>query len=295
MTNLASVSRTELTERRQKLRRQRRLKVVQASWRTLAVSGLAGGLVWGVTLPAWTIRVPEQIAIDGNEFLSEEAVQALLPVAYPQHLLQLQPQALAGQLKSQAFIADATITRHLFPPGLTVQVQERRPVAVLLEPDAGTAGLADSSEQSAQSTVLPGATQIKLLDETGISMPLVNYSGSNQSPLPSLRVVGMPRQYLAEWSKLYQQVSRSPIAVIEIDWRDPANLILKTDLGVVHLGSYSSQFSKQLNALNQMRELPEIVDTSQIDYIDLRNPDNPSLHMIETSAVPEDTTASSSP
>lgn len=294
MTNIASVSRTELTERRQKLRRQRRLKLVQASWRTLAVSGLAGGLVWGVTLPAWTIRVPEQIAIDGNEFLSEEAVQALLPIAYPQHLLQLQPQALANQLKSQAFIADATVTRHLFPPGLTVQVQERRPVAVLLEPDVGAAG-ANSPEQSTQPPVLPGATQIKLLDETGVTIPLANYSGSNQSPLPTLRVVGMPRQYLAEWSKLYQQISRSSVEVVEIDWRDPANLILKTDLGIVHLGSYSSQFPKQLNALNQMRELSKTVNTSQIDYIDLRNSDNPSLHMSETSAVSENTTASSSP
>jgi cell division protein FtsQ len=294
MTNIASVSRTELTERRQKLRRQRRWKVVQASWRTLAVSGLAGGLVWGATLPAWTIRVPEQIAIDGNKFLSEEAVQALLPIAYPQHLLQLQPQALANQLKSQTFIADATVTRHLFPPGLTVQVQERRPVAVLLEPDVGAAG-ANSPEQSTQPAVLPGATQIKLLDETGVTISLANYSGSNQSPLPTLRVVGMPRQYLAEWSKLYQQVSRSSVEVVEIDWRDPANLILKTDLGIVHLGSYSSQFPKQLNALNQMRELSKTVNTSQIDYIDLRNSDNPSLHMNETSAVSENTTASSSP
>jgi cell division protein FtsQ len=294
MTNIASVSRTELTERRQKLRRQRRWKVVQASWRTLAVSGLAGGLVWGATLPAWTIRVPEQIAIDGNEFLSEEAVQALLPIAYPQHLLQLQPQALANQLKSQTFIADATVTRHLFPPGLTVQVQERRPVAVLLEPNVGAAG-ANSPEQSTQPAVLPGATQIKLLDETGVTISLANYSGSNQSPLPTLRVVGMPRQYLAEWSKLYQQVSRSSVEVVEIDWQDPANLILKTDLGIVHLGSYSSQFPKQLNALNQMRELSKTVNTSQIDYIDLRNSDNPSLHMSETSAVSENTAASSSP
>jgi cell division protein FtsQ len=173
-------------------------------------------------------------------------------------------------------------------------VQERRPVAVLLEPDVGAAG-ANSPEPSTQPAVLPGATQIKLLDETGVTISLANYSGSNQSPLPSLRVVGMPRQYLAEWSKLYQQVSRSSVEVVEIDWRDPANLILKTDLGVVHLGSYSSQFPKQLNALNQMRDLSKTVNTSQIDYIDLRNSDNPSLHMSETSAVSENTTASSSP
>jgi cell division protein FtsQ len=294
MTNIASVSRAELTERRQKLRRQRRLKVVQAGWRSLAVSGLAGGLVWGATLPAWTIRAPEQIAIEGNEFLSKEAVQAILPIAYPQHLLQLQPQALTAQLKSQAFISDATVTRHLFPPGLTIQVQERRPVAVFLEQDPVATASSQSPEQT-PSASLPGASQIKLLDETGISIPLANYMGLNQSPLPNLRVVGMPSQYLPEWSKLYLQVSRSPITITEIDWRDPANLILKTELGVVHLGPYSSQFPKQLNALNQMQELPENVNSNQIDYIDLRNPDNPSLHMTETDAVPENTASPVSP
>ncbi|NJN92493.1 MAG: FtsQ-type POTRA domain-containing protein, partial [Leptolyngbyaceae cyanobacterium SL_5_14] len=58
----------------------------------------------------------------------KEAVQALLPIAYPQHLLHgYSRRRLTAQLKSQAFITDATVTRHLFPPGLTVQVQERRP------------------------------------------------------------------------------------------------------------------------------------------------------------------------
>jgi cell division protein FtsQ len=284
MTNIASVSRTELVERRQKLRRQRRLRIVQASWRTLAVSGLAGGLVWGATLPEWVIRAPEQIAIEGNELLSQEAVQSWVAIAYPQHLLQLQPQVLTAQLKSQAFIADAAVTRRLFPPGLTVQVQERRPVALLLERAATNPDRAQSSAS------LPGASQIKLLDETGMSMPLANYTALNQdSTLPTLKVLGKPSQFLSEWSKLYQEISRSSVEVVEIDWQDPANLILTTELGIVHFGSYSSQFSKQLNALNQMSELPTTVKASQINYIDLRNPDSPSVHMIEPSVVSSDT------
>ena len=291
MTNIASVSQSELAERRQKLRRQRRVRVVQASWQTLAVSGLAGGLVWVATLPAWIIRAPKQIAIAGNELLSEEAVQSLLPIAYPQHLLQLHPQSLTAQLKSQPLIADASVTRRLLPPGLVVQIQERHPVAILLETDTSSDPNADPQPDS-----LPGAAQIRLLDETGMSMPLANYSGFNQaSALPGLRVVGMPKQYLAEWSALYQEISRSSVKVTEIDWRDPANLILNTELGIVHFGSYSSQFSKQLNALSQMRELSKTVDVSQINYIDLKNPNNPSLHMAETIATPENPSDSDLP
>ncbi len=110
MTSISSVSQTELAQRRQKLRQERRLKALQSSWRTIAVSGLAGGLAWVITLPGWVIRQPEQVAIAGNRFLSAQAIQSLLPMAYPQSLLQLEPQAIAAQLESKAPIAEATAT-----------------------------------------------------------------------------------------------------------------------------------------------------------------------------------------
>jgi hypothetical protein len=43
MAGILSVSRTNLAKRRQKLRRQRQLKILQAIWRTLAVTFILGG------------------------------------------------------------------------------------------------------------------------------------------------------------------------------------------------------------------------------------------------------------
>ena len=111
-------------------------------------------------------------------------------------------------------------------------------------------------------------------------MPESSYqSNSANVELPTLKVIGSSDQYRPYWSEVYQAVSHSPIKVFEIDWQDPANLILKTELGNVHFGPYSSRFSEQLGILDRMRELPTRVSPSKIAYINLKNPDFPAIQM----------------
>ena len=268
MANIASVSQTQLTTRRKKLRRERRVKSFQALWRSLFVGGMATSLVWAITLPEWVIRQPEQIVIEGNHFLSAQTIRSLLPLSYPQSLLKVQPQAIANSLESQAPIAEATVSRKLVPPGLTIQVKERKPVAIAQA----------AATKNAKSSHLdqPGG----LLDEQGVLMPESSYrSNSPNIELPTLKVIGSSDQYRPYWSEVYQAVSHSPIKVFEIDWQDPANLILKTELGNVHFGPYSSRFSEQLGILDRMRELPTRVSSSKIAYINLKNPDFPAIQM----------------
>jgi cell division protein FtsQ len=268
MESIASVSQAQITTRRKKLRRARRLKSVQAIWRSLFVSGMASGLVWAITLPDWVIRQPEQVVIEGNEFLSAKAIRLLLPLSYPESILRVQPQAIAKSLESQAPIAEATVTRQLVPPGLTIKVKERKPVAI-----AQTA--APSNASSANSTQVAG-----LLDAQGVWMPEASYTKLEQKvELPTLKVIGSREQYRSYWAEVYQAVSHSPVKVFEIDWRDPANLILKTELGNVHLGPYSSRLSEQLAVLDRMRELPSHIEPGEIAYINLQNPDFPALQI----------------
>ncbi len=270
MTSLASVSQSELVTRRQKLRHLRRIRAVQSIWRSLVLCGLAGGLVWITTTPEWVIRKPEQIAIEGNRMLSGQAIRSFVPLSYPQSLWRLQPQEIAEKLQAQAPIAHATVTRQLLPPGLTIQVKERQPVAIA-QP------LVWSTHKHPSSDSATG-----LLDEQGIWIPMEKYTALNSSvQLPTLKVIGSVTQYSSYWPGLYRAVSHSPVKVYEIDCREPANLILKTELGNVHFGSYSSRFAYQLSTLDRMRELPTRLRASQIAYIDLKNPDNPSIKMIK--------------
>jgi cell division protein FtsQ len=100
--------------------------------------------------------------------------------------------------------------------------------------------------------------------------------------LPKLKVIGSPEYYRSYWTPLYQVVSRTPVKVMEIDCQEPANLILKTELGIVHLGPYTPQLAEQLKVLAKMRQLSKKMNSSQIAYIDLKNPATPLVQMNQT-------------
>lgn len=285
MTSIVSVSPADLSQRRQTLRRQRRRHTVHDIWRTLALSSLALGLLWGSTQPVWVIRNPEQISIEGNQLLSSRTIRSLLSLSYPQSLLRIEPQALAAKLESrQSLIAKATVTRQLFPPSLTVQIQERQPVAIACTNVRCSLSIAakEGKTRSQQSTV-------GLLDEKGAWMPIKSNTSIDKSfPLPNLKIIGSREQYLPYWSQLYQVVRRSPVKISEIDWQDPENLILKTELGIVHLGSYSSQLGEQLKVLDRLRQLSAKLNGRQIAYIDLKKPEAPAIQLLEPASSDKD-------
>jgi cell division protein FtsQ len=273
--SFSSTSQSELAQRRLKLRRQRRLKVLQAMWRVLAVGSLAGGAVWVCSLPIWLIQNPEQVKITGNRFISEQTVRSLLPISYPKSLLWLEPQQIATELKTRAPISDVVVSRQLFPPSLTVQVKERYPVAIALMSSADIRLLSQPASKGKDSD-----TRAWLLDESGMQIPIANYALLERSiKLPNLKVIGSQEHYRRTWPKLYRDITRSPVKISEIDFQNPANLVLKTELAIVHVGSYGSRFSDQIKALDRLRELPKQTSLSQIAYIDLRDPNAPVLQM----------------
>ncbi len=275
MANIASVSQSQLTNRRKQLQRERQIRLFQTIWRSLVVGGMAGGLVWAITLPDWVIGQPEQIVIEGNELLSSQAIRSLLPLSYPEYLLQVEPQALAKSLKSQAPIAEAKVIRQLMPPGLTIQIKELKPVAIA-QPSESPQKLRNEKPPSERG----------FLDAEGNWIPESSLLSLKPNfKLPTLKVIGSKEQYHNNWPKLYQEVSTSIVEVLEIDWQDPLNLILKTELGHVHCGSDSSRFSDQLAVLARLQELSTQIKPSQIAYIDLKNPDLPVIQLKKINAT----------
>ncbi|MEG3910879.1 FtsQ-type POTRA domain-containing protein [Microcoleus sp. w2-18bC1] len=283
MASFGAVSQTELGRRRQKLRQQRRARLAAVVWQMLAASAIAGGLLWWIAQPAWLIARSEQVKVEGNQWLSDKAVRSLVPLSYPQSLWGIQPQALAEKLESTGPIAQAKVTRNLFPPSLTIEVAERLPVAVA-QPNTVLRSNSDKEK-------------VGWLDARGGWMPSDSYTaarsqnssiGSGSIPgtqpqrsLPTLKVIGPLEQYRASWPKFYQGLSGLTVKVFEINWQNPNNLILKTEIGTVHLGPYSSRTAEQLKVLDRMRQLPKQLDSSKIAYIDLKNPASPIVHLPE--------------
>ncbi|YAF97853.1 MAG: cell division protein FtsQ/DivIB [Nodularia sp. CChRGM 3473] len=269
MAGILSVSHKDLAQRRKKLRRHRQMKIIQAIWRTVAISSLASGLLWVAIQPIWVLNAPKQIVMkSGDQLLSEAAIQSLLVISYPQSLWRIQPSAIAHSLQQQPIIAQASVSRRLFPPGLNIEIQERVPVAIAQKPKAQNTAT-DKKQVS-----------VGLLDASGVWIPLEKYTLVNSSvKLPTLKVIGSPEQYRSYWSQLYPSLSHSTVKVTEIDCQDPTNIILKTELGNVHLGVPGPQLTEQINVLSQMRYLTEKINPSQIEYIDLKNPESPLVQV----------------
>lgn len=283
--SFSPLSQSDLAQRRQRLRRQRRVRFLQTVWRALAVCGLAGGTVWIVTLPVWLIQKPEQVKIEGNHLLQTQTLRSLLPIAYPQSLLRLEPQAIAKELMAKAPIADVVVSRQLFPPSLTVRVKERYPVAIALLTQSDVQYLYQKTSRDKA-----GVMRAWLLDEHGMQIQIENYEVINRSmKLPTLKIIGSFEQYSSIWPQLYQETSRSPVKISEIDIQNPANIILRTELGTVHLGSFGPRFSEQIRTLDRMRKLPNQVSPSQIEFINLRNPASPTLQMNSPKEAPKET------
>ncbi|MDY6939303.1 MAG: FtsQ-type POTRA domain-containing protein [Cyanobacteriota bacterium] len=264
---ITPVSASEIHQRRRHLKRQRGFKSLRLTWQLLGVASLTGIAVALSRQPDWVIRQPEQVQIEGNQFISTEIVRDRLPLSYPQSLLRVNPKAIVASLESQPPIVRATARRQLFPPSLKIEIAERYPVAL-------------AYPSKAVNSTTPEVTPSGLLDEGGVLIPWESYRQlAPNLTLPALTIRGEFEEYGEFWSQVYREISRSPLQIVEIDWQDPTDLILKTELGEVRLGPYGDRFAEQLQILDRMRKLPEQIDFSQVLYIDLSDPDAPSVQM----------------
>ena len=263
MTQIASVSRSDLQKRRKKLRRQKQMKIVQTIWQTLTVSSMTVGLVWVTFQPIWVLKAPKQIIVSGNQLLDDKVIHSAMTLSYPQSLWRIKPSAIAKSLTKQPAIAQAAVSRRLFPPGLIIQVKERIPVAITKK--------SLSSDQDSFSG---------FIDVNGNWIPMEkNTSLPPNFDLPNLSVIGYAEKYRSSWTLLYKALRQTSIQVTAIDFKNSTNLVLKTELGNVFLGSPSANLPNQIRTLAQMREIKAQLNLDRIDYIDLTNPKKPLVQM----------------
>ena len=246
----------DIRGRRLALKRQRQLRILQTLWRSLLVSSLAGGLIWASFLPKWTIRQLKQVEIQGNEYLSADVVKGLVQETASQPIFTLTPQTIERILKNQAPIAQVSVARKLYPPQVTIAIKERHPIA----------------------ETLPDPTAINplekgYLDAQGMWMSQDNYRSAEDFPTPTLKVIGYRPHYSLQWAKLYPHLQTLPITIKAVNWQDPSNLILETELGEVHLGGNLESLPEQLDKLAQLKNLPQKLPPQQIRRINLKNSD----------------------
>jgi beta-lactamase class A len=130
---------------------------------------------------------------------------------------------------------------------------------------------------------LPIATSTRngkegFLDEKGVWIPMNEYPLKIEKP--NLIVLEPKNETISQWSILYCQISQSQVKILQVDARDDSNLILNTEIGFVNIGTYNpSLFFEQLVMLDRLRNLPKILDSKSIQYLDISDPTNPILEM----------------
>ena len=142
-----------LKQSRRQLQQQRRVRVITSAWRFVCMSGILAGLAWVIDRPDWTISQPEQIRIEGNQYLSDRTIRSMLAIPYPKLIMELAPEQLQSQLLERAAIPSVKIDRQLLPPRLLVQVQDSPPVARIVR---------DTPAQI-------------FIDERGLQLPISSY------------------------------------------------------------------------------------------------------------------------
>ncbi len=248
-------SSNNLKQKRVSLRSQRRQKVWQSIARFTCIAALAALLCWAISLPYWSIAGPAQIEVRGNRLLSADLIRSHLKLSYPESLWRLSGSRLVSKLETLPPIAAVEVSRQLLPPKLVVTIVERQPRALV-------------AIQRGQA----------YLDETGVVIPASYYSRPvSLSRLPPLKVTGYTAQYQSSWQKLYSLIDNFPLIISAVDWHDPSNLVLHTGIGKVYLGDGNNLLLKKLNTLAKIAQLPGKVPIKDIVYIDLRNPDSPSI------------------
>jgi cell division protein FtsQ len=294
-TNVVSI-----LDRRKQLKQQRRSQFLQSFWRTVAIASGVICLGWLFSRPEWKIRQASQVQIMGNEQISAQALETFLPLSFPTSLLRIKPNAIRVALEHNTHVDKVWVNRQLFPPHIMIKVQERPPVA--LTPCPSCVLVAEENSQ----LITLGPADLWLLDAQGIPLPYGSYpklQESNKVPklattgylkpltpqkikqlrakLPSnlSNFVAVDPDTQTQWKTMYEILSSSPVQIQELNWEDPKNLLLKTEFGMIRLGAFGPKFSEQLQALDQMRSLPQRLNLEKIKSIDLVDPKRPVIEL----------------
>jgi cell division protein FtsQ len=232
------------------------------------MSGIFAGSIWAICQIDWTISKPEQVRIEGNQYLSDTTIRSMLAISYPKSIVELGAEQLNAGSIERGLALDARVDRGLFPPHLTVQIQDFPPVARLIrDPTSGS--------------------QL-YIDERGLELPLASYRQSVSQSLPTLQLRLPTQGACPQWVKLYRAVRTSPVAIGIIDCRDPQNLSLQTEVGKIRLGAIGdlARLTSQIQQLDRLRDWQKLTRDRDVDGLDLENPDFPKLQLKQPVTVP---------
>ena len=248
-------------ERRRRLRQERRQERLIQLWRLVFFLLTATGLSWLLLTLGWSLRSASQIQISGSQRMDETVVVKAAGLTFPQSLLSLEPGEIETKLMQELPVQEVSVQRRLLPPGLDIQLVERRPVA-------------------AATRMGPKGIEQGMVDRKAQWMPM-DMAKQGEKPASAVKVEGWISNRRAVIARILQQRDQlgRPLKTIQVEPAGGISLRIET-LGLVYLGANDALLDQQFKTIGQLNQtLPPKLRGASSEGLDLTDPGQPELKL----------------
>ena len=248
-------------ERRRRLRQERRQERLIQLWRLVFFLLTATGLSWLLLTLGWSLRSASQIQISGSQRMDETVVVKAVGLSFPQSLLSLEPGEIETKLMQELPVQEVSVQRRLLPPGLNIQLVERRPVA-------------------AATRMGPKGIERGMVDREAQWMPM-DMAKQGEKPASAVKIEGWISSRRAVIARILQEQDRlgRPLKTIVVEPAGGINLRIET-LGLVYMGANDALLDQQFKIIAQLNQsLPPGLRGSTSEGLDLSDPGQPELKL----------------
>ena len=248
-------------ERRRRLRQERRQERLIQLWRLVFFLLTATGLSWLLLTLGWNLRSASQIQISGSQRMDENVVVKAAGLSFPQSLLSLEPGEIESKLMQELPVQEVSVQRRLLPPGLDIQLVERRPIA-------------------AASRMGPKGIERGMVDREAQWMPM-DMAKRGEKPASAVKVEGWISNRRAVIARILQQrdLLGRPLKTIVVEPAGGVSLRIEM-LGLIYLGSNEALLDQQFKTITQLTQsLPPSLGGVSSEGLDLSDPSQPELKL----------------
>lgn len=239
--------------RRQRRKLARAARVRRQILRYLLLCLLLASGAGALTVLSWCLTDPDRdIEVRGNSVVAIEQVRGALASDVGKPLYRLDPQRLAGQVRSLEAVRYAFVRRYLLPrPHLVVEVLEEFPWATLATD--------------------PGHAPDLVISETGRLIPLSQFPSlvKPQFKIYATSDLRLTRAQVAQWAAWVAYIeAQTGEKVTYLDMRQPQDVRIQDGDLYLKIGSADSTLTRRLARLASL--MPALVPfRGRLEYVDL--------------------------
>ncbi len=260
-TSPTSLDTNPRAARRRKIHLERRNKQLKEFWRFLIFSCLTYVLGSLYVINGWSVIDVEQIHVKGSARIQPKEIVHFSGLEFPNQLLSINQNELKKNLLKELPIKSIQIRRHLIPPGLEIEIKERKPIAYANK--RGINGIEDG-----------------MIDEDGNWMP-IKMATNTSPPIKEIYVEGWMEIHQSWITIILNNEKRIGSSLQKIIVSPNGELSLQTNsFETINLGANSFKINAQINALNQLtKTLPQNFVNQPGTILDIRDPSKPELQI----------------